>query len=99
MSWDEFVTSVDEYQDEVAVVNKYGLHARPALQLVDTANRFDCNITVANGDTEMDAKSIMSVMQLAATRGTRLRLRARGPNAKEAVAALKDLINSGFGEE
>jgi phosphocarrier protein len=47
----------------------------------------------------MDAKSIMSVMQLAATRGTRLRLRARGPNAKEAVAALKDLINSGFGEE
>jgi phosphotransferase system HPr (HPr) family protein len=90
---------VDEYQDEVAVVNKYGLHARPAMQLVDAANRFDCRITVSNGNTEMDAKSIMSVMQLAATRGTRLRLCASGPGAQEAVAALKNLITSGFGEE
>lgn len=90
---------MDEYQDEVAVVNKYGLHARPAMQLVDTANRFDCRITVSNGETEMDAKSIMSVMQLAATRGTRLMLRARGPRAQEAVTALKELINKGFGEE
>ncbi len=90
---------MDEYQDEVAVVNKYGLHARPAMQLVDTANRFESLITVSNGDTEMDAKSIMSVMQLAATRGTRLRLRARGKDAQAAIVALKDLIHSGFGEE
>jgi phosphocarrier protein HPr len=90
---------VDEYQDEVAVVNKFGLHARPAMQLVDTANRFECRITVSNGQTEMDAKSIMSVMQLAATRGTRLLVRARGRDAQQAVVALKELIHGGFGEE
>ena len=90
---------MDEYQDEVAVVNKFGLHARPAMQLVDTANRFDSRITVSNGQTEMDAKSIMSVMQLAATRGTRLLVKASGPDARQAVAALKQLITGGFGEE
>jgi phosphocarrier protein HPr len=90
---------MNEFTDEVAVVNKYGLHARPAMQLVDTANRFESDITVSNGDTEMDAKSIMSVMQLAATRGTRLLLKAQGKDAQEAVAALKTLITGGFGEE
>ncbi len=81
------------------MVNKYGLHARPAMQLVDTANKFESHITVSNGQTEMDAKSIMSVMQLAATRGTRLVLKARGQDAQAAVAALKTLIHGGFGEE
>ena len=90
---------MDEYQDEVAVVNKFGLHARPAMQLVDTANRYESRITVSNGETEMDAKSIMSVMQLAATRGTRLLLKARGRDAQRAVLALKELITGGFGEE
>ncbi len=88
-----------EQQREVAVVNKFGLHARPAMQLVDIANKFASDITVSNGETEMDAKSIMSVMQLAATRGTMLLLKARGDDAETALEALEVLIATGFGEE
>jgi phosphocarrier protein HPr len=90
---------VDECQTEVTVVNTHGLHARPAMQFVDTANKYNSDITVANGDTEMDAKSIMSVMQLAATRGTVLRMKARGQDAQQALAALAELVNKGFGEQ
>ncbi len=90
---------MEPHETEVTVVNKFGLHARPAMQLVDVANRFRCSITVANGETRMDAKSIMSVMQLAATRGTVLRLAARGDDAAEALTALTELVASGFGEE
>jgi len=68
------------------------------MQFVDTANQFDSSITVVNGDKQMDAKSIMSVMQLAATPGTTLRLVARGDDAEEALEALERLIASGFGE-
>jgi len=90
---------VVEQEREVAVVNKFGLHARPAMQLVDTASKFDSEITVSNGETEMDAKSIMSVMQLAATQGTVLRLKANGEDAAPALEALEALIANGFGEE
>jgi len=89
---------VDECQTEVTVVNTHGLHARPAMQFVDTANKFNSEITVSSGDAEMDAKSIMSVMQLAATRGTVLRMKAQGRDAQEALAALAELVSKGFGE-
>lgn len=69
------------------------------MQFVDTANQFDSSITVVNGDKRMDAKSIMSVMQLAATAGTTLRLVARGDDAEEALVALERLVAGGFGEE
>ena len=88
----------DAQELQVAVVNEYGLHARPAMQLVDTASRFDSHITVSNGEAEMDAKSIMSVMQLAATQGTVLRLKASGEDAQDALEAMAALIRSGFGE-
>ena len=88
----------DAHEAEVAVVNEHGLHARPAMQLVDTASRFNSRITVSNGEAEMDAKSIMSVMQLAATRGTVLRLTACGEDARDAVEAISALIRGGFGE-
>jgi len=68
------------------------------MQLVDTASRFDSHITVSNGEAEMDAKSIMSVMQLAATQGTVLRLKASGEDAQDALEAMAALIRSGFGE-
>jgi phosphocarrier protein HPr len=90
---------VEECQIQVTVVNTHGLHARPAMQFVDTANKFISEIIVANGETEMDAKSIMSVMQLAATRGTVLRMKARGQDAEQALAALAELVNKGFGEQ
>jgi phosphotransferase system HPr (HPr) family protein len=68
------------------------------MQFVDTANKFNSEITVSSGDAEMDAKSIMSVMQLAATRGTVLRMKAQGRDAQEALAALAELVSKGFGE-
>ena len=69
------------------------------MQLVDTANQFGSSIIVVNGDKRMDAKSIMSVMQLAATAGTTLRLVAQGDDAAEALEALERLVASGFGED
>lgn len=86
-------------QLDVTVVNKYGLHARPAMQFVDLANRFPCRITVSNGSEEFDAKSIMQVMQLAATKGSVLTVKAQGKDAQQAVQSLHDLVHSGFGEE
>ena len=85
-------------QREVKIVNKYGLHARPAMQFVETANRFNCKIEVANGPLAVDAKSIMSVMRLAATKGTTLKLLADGEDAADAVEALAKLVADSFGE-
>ncbi len=86
-------------QREVEIVNKYGLHARPAMQFVELANQHNCKIEVSNGTLAVDAKSIMSVMRLAATKGTVLKLTADGEDAQQAVDALAQLVESGFGEE
>jgi phosphocarrier protein HPr len=82
---------------EVEIVNRHGLHARPAMQLVETASRFDSAIEVSNGAISVDAKSIMAVLTLAATKGTTLEIVADGNDAADAVAALVDLIADGFG--
>ena len=74
-------------QREAKIVNKYGLHARPAMQFV------------AKGPLVVDAKSIMSVMRLAATKGTVLKLVADGEDAEPAIEALVKLVEEGFGEE
>jgi phosphocarrier protein len=84
---------------EVQIPNSLGLHARPAMQLVDVANRFTAEIEIAKADQHVDAKSIMQVMTLAATQGTKLKIIARGDDAAEAVAAMSKLIAEGFGEE
>ena len=86
-------------QREVTIINKYGLHARPAMQFVETANRFTSKIEVSNGSLVVDAKSIMSVMRLAATKGTVLRIVADGEDAAGAVDALAELVENGFGED
>jgi len=65
---------------------------RPAMQFVDLANCFDSDITVSNGNTTVDGKSIMQMSMLAATCGTRLKVRAAGPDAQKAVAALRELV-------
>ena len=83
----------------VEIRNADGLHMRPAMQFVDLASRFASDITVSNDDTEADAKSIMQMTMLAAARGTRLRIRAEGPDAEEAVNALRELVETRlFGE-
>ena len=69
------------------------------MQFVETANRFTSKVEVSNGTLNVDAKSIMSVMRLAGTQGTVLKLTADGADAEEAIAALVELVEAGFGEE
>ena len=83
---------------EVKIVNRYGLHARPAMQFVELANNYNSKVEVSNGVLTVDAKSIMSVMRLAATQGTTLHIVVDGGDAEEAGRALKELVESGFGE-
>jgi phosphocarrier protein HPr len=85
-------------QREVKVVNKYGLHARPAMQLVGIANAYGSKIEITNRALTVDAKSIMSVMRLGAGKGTALQIVADGEDAEEALAALVELVEGGFGE-
>ena len=84
---------------DVQVPNSLGLHARPAMQLVDLASRFAAEVEIAKAGQRVDAKSIMQVMTLAATQGTTLTVTACGSDAPKAVAALAGLIAEGFGEE
>ncbi|OYV70028.1 MAG: PTS sugar transporter subunit IIA [Gemmatimonadetes bacterium 21-71-4] len=82
----------------VTIVNQVGLHARPAAQIVKLAAGFKSDITLAREDLEVNAKSIMGVMMLAAECGAQLQLRAEGPDAEAALDALAHLIADGFGE-
>lgn len=81
------------------IVNRLGLHARPAMAFVDCASAFASAVTVRKGDTEVDGKSIMQMMMLAATKGTVLEISADGSDADAALAALDKLIAAGFDEE
>ncbi len=83
---------------EVQIVNRNGLHARPAAEIVKAASRFKSEITIRREDMEVNGKSIMGVMMLAAECGSRLSVRATGPDADEAVTALAALVASRFGE-
>ena len=76
----------------VEIKNAEGLHMRPAMKFVDLASQFECDISVGNDQMKADAKSIMEMSMLAATYGTRLRVRAEGAQAQEAVNALKELV-------
>jgi len=82
----------------VLIVNKAGLHARPAAEIVKTAAKYTSDITVSRDELEVNGKSIMGVMMLAAECGATIQLKAEGPDAKEALDALEHLIGSKFGE-
>jgi phosphocarrier protein HPr len=82
----------------VEIVNQNGIHARPAAEIVKTAGRFKSQITLVREDLEVNGKSIMGVMMLAAECGSTVQLRADGPDAQEAVDALTSLIAGKFGE-
>ena len=81
------------------VVNRLGLHARPAMTFVDLACTFASAIKVRKDDTEVDGKSIMEMMMLAASKGSVLTITAEGADAKKAAEALKKLVDGGFEEE
>ena len=76
----------------VEIKNADGLHMRPAMQFVDLASQFDCEVTVSNGKTDADGKSIMQMSMLAATCGTRLKVTTEGPDAEKAIEALRVLV-------
>jgi phosphocarrier protein HPr len=79
--------------------NRLGLHARAAALVVKTANHFSCNITVEKDGVEVNAKSIMGILMLAASKGSKIILRAEGKDEAEAIQALGKLIENKFGEE
>jgi len=83
----------------LTISNRLGLHARPAMSLVDTASGFASDIKIAKDAQVVDAKSIMQLMMLAATKGTELTVTAEGPDAEQAVAAIIALVNSKFDED
>ena len=82
----------------VTIQNRNGLHARPAAEIVKTAAKFTCDITLIRDDLEVNGKSIMGVMMLAAEYGSQLVLRVDGADDEAAIAALASLIESRFGE-
>jgi phosphocarrier protein len=82
----------------VTIVNKNGVHARPAAEIVKTAGKFASNITIVRDDLEVNGKSIMGVMMLAAECGSQIILRATGNDADAAVEALAQLVAAKFGE-
>jgi phosphocarrier protein len=77
---------------------RIAVHARPAAEIVKLASRYESDITLVRDDLEVNGKSIMGVMMLAAEYGSSLVLRAAGPDAEQAVSALSDLIARKFGE-
>ena len=83
---------------EAKIVNKLGIHARPAAEIVKTAGKFKSNITIVRDDLEVNAKSIMGVMMLAAEFGSTIMLRASGDDAETALEALCAVIANKFGE-
>lgn len=84
----------------VTIVNALGLHARAASQLVRTANKFESSITLSRTDGSMtaDAKSILNILTLAASKGSELRLVTDGPDEDTAMETIADLFEKGFGE-
>lgn len=84
---------------EFVINNRLGLHARPSAQLTQIAGRYACEVFIAKLGRRVNAKSIMGVMMLAAGPGSTVTVDADGPDELQAVAAIGELINSGFGEK
>ena len=82
----------------VSVVNRLGMHARAAAKFVHLATNYQARIHVARDAREVDGKSIMGILLLAAARGTTITIRADGPDEQDAMNALAALVTSGFGE-
>ena len=84
---------------ERVVINKLGIHARPAAMFVKTANRFECDIFVEKDGEKVNGKSIMGLMMLAAGPGSKLSLHANGTDAQEAITEIEALLQRKFDED
>jgi len=91
--------SAQKIEKELTVVNRLGLHARPAAMFVRIASRHRAEIWVAKEGEEVNGKSIMGLMMLAAGQGSKLRIRCDGPDADKAMEELEELIKAGFNED
>ena len=92
------VTKKKSLERKFVIKNKLGLHARPAALLVQTANRFKCEVEIQKGREKVNGKSIMGIMTLAAGMGTPITIRMSGEDAAEAMEAIAKLITDNFGE-
>ena len=88
-----------ELERTIQIQNRYGLHARPAAEFVKLASRFRSELWVKKDDLEVNGKSIMGVMMLAAEYGSEITIRAVGDDAPEALSELCGLVDRKFGEE
>lgn len=86
-------------QKEFEIINRLGLHARAAAQFVQLASSFAAEVFVAKDDFEVNGKSIMGILMLAAPKGSVIKVRTEGADADEALAAIGQLIDDKFGEE
>ena len=86
-------------QKEITLTNRLGLHARPAAMVVQLASKFKSEIKLKKEDVEVNAKSIMGVMMLAAEMGSKIFIRAEGEDEAQAVEALAELFDDKFGED
>lgn len=85
-------------EKDIKIINKLGLHARAAAKLVKLSAGFESVIKLHNGDKQVDAKSIMGVLMLAATQGTELKLITKGADAQQATEEIAALFDDRFGE-
>ncbi|HET7512117.1 MAG TPA: HPr family phosphocarrier protein [Chthoniobacterales bacterium] len=92
-------SSSEKIEKELTILNRLGLHARPAAMFVRVASKHRCDIWVAKEDEEISGKSIMGLMMLAAGQGSKLKVRAEGPDAAQALQELEELILSRFNED
>ncbi|RVU30677.1 MULTISPECIES: HPr family phosphocarrier protein [Neptunomonas] len=86
-------------EKQITIINKLGLHARAAAKLINTTSRFSADIRLNKDGREVDGKSIMAVMMLAASKGTTLLVSAEGSDELQALEAIETLINNRFDEE
>ena len=88
----------DQIEKSCTVRNKMGLHARPAALIVQTANKFACEVTLLKDGQNVNGKSIMGVLMLAAAKGTVVTVKTDGEQAKECAEAIAQLFEKGFNE-
>ncbi|MEJ2529914.1 MAG: HPr family phosphocarrier protein [Gammaproteobacteria bacterium] len=86
-------------QKQIDIINKLGLHARAAAKFVTCANNFNCSVFLHHNGLEVNGKSIMGVMMLAASQGTTITISTDGEDEEQAIAALEELIKDRFGED
>lgn len=84
---------------ELVILNEKGLHVRAATELMRAASRYQANVTVSRGADRVDAKSVMGLLLLTASQGTTIVVEAKGSDAEAAIAAIAELVASGFYEQ